>query len=138
MNKLDVQELWGSGALPPVPAPKKIFQIFSANQTDPSLSMDYTSKAPFSSSTRLPPPHVSSQMTQGEESHSQCQLGQGEVKDSSAGDRAFCHAPRSMGSAEGLVHTKRHVWLSSHHARLCVPAECGSDLKRQLDFWTLM
>ena len=70
--------------------------------------MDYTFKAPSSSSTRLPPPHMSPQMTQGEESHCLCQLGQGGAEESSTGDRTFC-----AGSTEGLGHTRRPAWQAA-------------------------
>lgn len=121
MNRLGAEELWGSGALPPVPAPRNISQFFTAShtcQTDPSSSMDYTS--------RLPPPHASPHATKGEESHSLCWSGQGGLEDSSAGHRAFCRAPAARAALKCWCTptdtrgsaANGHVWLSSNGARL--------------------
>lgn len=83
--------------------------------------MDYTSKAPLSSSTRLPSPHVSPQMTQGEESHFLCQSGQGGPQDSSTGNRAFCCAPTAWAPLKGWS-TLRDPRGSAATGPGCVPA----------------
>lgn len=137
MNKLDVQKLLGSRALPPAPTPKQFYHFFSsANcnwQTDPSLSTDYTSKAPVSSSTRLPPPHVSPQKTQGEKSHC-ARWGKEEQR-----------TPVEETGLFDMWAPLKDCWCtpeaprgSAATASGCTPTECSSNLKWQLRFWTSM